>query len=112
MLITWAILYIPLALASIIFNLFPFWTSILAHCVRGDAIFKLEIVAMILCFLCVVGITTINPSDDENCEDLENLDVDCEESLIYSNGRTIAGVIIVFVGSWFIAAQNISNRLL
>jgi drug/metabolite transporter (DMT)-like permease len=50
---------IPLALATIIFNLAPFWTSILGYFVLGDPIYKIEFVAMAICLALVIYMTVM-----------------------------------------------------
>ena len=57
MLYNLALTMIPLALATIIFNLAPFWTAILGYFVLGDPIYKIEFVAMAVCLALVVYMT-------------------------------------------------------
>jgi len=55
--ITIALKLLPLSLFTILFNMAPFWISILAFLINKDKITIVEIVAMVLCFLGVIGIT-------------------------------------------------------
>ena len=59
MLYNLALTMIPLALATIIFNLAPFWTSILGYFVLGDPIYKIEFVAMAICLALVIYMTVM-----------------------------------------------------
>jgi drug/metabolite transporter (DMT)-like permease len=53
----WGVSLVPLALATILFNLAPFWTSILAYLINGEKIYPLEYLAMGLCFGMVICLT-------------------------------------------------------
>ena len=64
MLAIWVLTMVPLYLAIILNNLAPFWTSLLANWIRGEPIYLLEYGAMIICFLCVIGITLIRDFED------------------------------------------------
>ena len=48
---------VPMYIAVILFNLAPFWTSLLAHWINDEPIVKLEYLAMAICFACIVGMT-------------------------------------------------------
>ena len=47
---------IPFSLLVIIFQTNPFWTSLLSFCVNGEKIRLLEILSMVVCFICVIVI--------------------------------------------------------
>ena len=66
--ITITLMLIPLSLNAILFNLSPFWISILAWIVNKDKMSIVEIVAMVLCFLGVIGITFGGQDKDEQSE--------------------------------------------
>jgi len=53
----WGVSLVPLALATILFNLAPFWTSILAYFINGEKIYPLEYLAMGICFSLVICLT-------------------------------------------------------
>ena len=55
----WGLTMVPLALCVILFNLAPFWTSLLAKLVNDEHIFKLEYLAMIICFGLVICLTLL-----------------------------------------------------
>jgi len=58
-----ALQMIPLALAVILFNLSPFWTSLLGYLINNEPIFMHEYLAMAACLLCVVAITLASDPD-------------------------------------------------
>jgi drug/metabolite transporter (DMT)-like permease len=62
----WAVTYIPIALSTVVINLAPFWTAVLAFFINKEAITLVEIVCMIVCFLCVVGLTLSHQEDKTN----------------------------------------------
>ena len=62
----WSLNMIPLALATILFNLAPFWTSLLAYFVNGEAIFPVEYAAMAICFSLVVCMTLIGGQEKDD----------------------------------------------
>ena len=51
-----ALTMIPLFLAVIIHNLAPFWTSLLAYFINKEPIIKFEYAALLICFICVIGV--------------------------------------------------------
>ena len=61
----WVMKMIPLALATILFNLAPFWTSLLGYFINGEKIFVFEYIAMGVCLILVVCLTLVKdaPSD-------------------------------------------------
>ena len=48
---------VPLTTAVVIFNTAPFLVSLMGYYFNGEAIYKVEYIAMIICFACVLGIT-------------------------------------------------------
>ena len=46
----------PLSLIMVFMQTSPFWVSILAYCLLSEPIYRLEIVAMLICFGAVVTI--------------------------------------------------------
>ena len=64
-----ALTMLPLALAMVIYSTSPLWTSLLAVCFLGEKLTIVEIIGMMLCFTCVVGVTLFAPKivaeDDE-----------------------------------------------
>ena len=63
-LMSYTITLLPLSVYFVLFNLAPFWTSFLGYLINGEAIYAIEIVAMVLCIGCVVGIS-LGKSDTE-----------------------------------------------
>jgi drug/metabolite transporter (DMT)-like permease len=64
----WAATYIPLALSAVVINLAPFWTAVLAYFINKEAITIAEIVSMLVCFLCVVGLTLSSKESEDETE--------------------------------------------
>ena len=76
-----------IGIAYIVINLNPFWTSLLARCIFKESIFKAEYLAMIICFLGVIGLSL----GGSNEHALNNM---------HTFGYFIAGIIILFAASW------------
>jgi drug/metabolite transporter (DMT)-like permease len=49
--------FLPMTICILLLNLNPFWSSILGYFVNGDTFYKIEILAIAICFGLVVGIT-------------------------------------------------------
>jgi drug/metabolite transporter (DMT)-like permease len=54
---TVGLLFLPLALNTVLYNMAPFWASLLGLWINREPIIKLEYLAMGVCFVCVVGMT-------------------------------------------------------
>merc|ERR1719246_160415 len=52
---TWALTLIPLSLQTILFNLNPFWVSILGYFINGEKVTSIEYICMSVSFLGVFG---------------------------------------------------------
>ena len=59
-----AIKLLPLSIAVILMNLAPFWCSLLGNYFNAEPIYKIEFMAMALCFVCIIGFTLSKPVDD------------------------------------------------
>jgi drug/metabolite transporter (DMT)-like permease len=92
---TWSLENIPIALASILFNLSPFWTSILAFLLNDEKILAVEFFAMGICFVLIICMTTIGPKEAKE-----------------SNESMVSGTIIMVVASIISACMNVMNRRL
>jgi len=79
---------VPMYISVILFNLAPFWTSLLAFWINGEPIVKLEYVAMAICFLCIIGMTISKMYAN-----------DAEES-VYSPSTFAFGVCMCVLKSW------------
>ena len=87
---------IPLAYATILFNLAPFWTSILAYFINGEQIYKLEFVAMTVTLGCIIAMTlTGSKSEDEA-----------------PGQNMMLGTILLVICSFFNSGVGIANRRL
>jgi len=53
--VTWALTMIPLSLNTILFNLAPFWVSILGYFINGEKVATIEYICMVVSFLGVFG---------------------------------------------------------
>jgi len=62
----WVMKMIPLALATILFNLAPFWTSLLGYFINGENIYVFEYIAMGICLILVVCLTLVKDAPDES----------------------------------------------
>ena len=60
----WVMKMIPLALATILFNLAPFWTSLLGYFINGENIYVFEYIAMGICLILVVCLTLVKDAPD------------------------------------------------
>ena len=94
---TWSLENIPIALASILFNLAPFWTSILAFFLNDEKIFAVEYFAMGICFSLIICLTVINPEANASEE---------------SKSEMVSGTIIMVIASIISAFMNVMNRRL
>jgi drug/metabolite transporter (DMT)-like permease len=93
----WSLQMLPLALNTVLTNLTPFWTSLLAHLINGEEINKLEYVAMAVCFGFVVVFALKRPVPDSFEEHPDH---------------TLFGIILCLCASILNASRNILNRRL
>jgi len=93
-----AVIFIPLSLSVVVVYLQPFWTSILAYFINGEPISAVEIIAMLVCFAAVVGLT-LSATEEKGEETKFSMDM-------------IYGVAISFLAGWFFAFASIMNRRL
>jgi len=64
-----SLIFIPISLQTIIFQTNPFWSSLIAYFALKEAIGRLEIFGMIVCFAGVMIIaTSSSPSGDSTTE--------------------------------------------
>ena len=67
---------LPMAVIMIIYQTNPFWNSLLSYLINGDKVQKIEIVAMVICFIGVVIIATsqlgMSGSDEDSSSALDN----------------------------------------
>lgn len=94
----WVTKMIPIALATILFNLAPFWTSFMGYFINGEQIYMFQYFAMAVCLVLIVCLTLTKDSPDAN---VDNTTTD-----------TMMGITISILGSINGAAMNISNRRL
>jgi len=91
----WSVKLIPISISMIILNLNPFWTGILGLLVNGEPFGKADLIAMLVCFMGIVGIAlTGAPSGSEN--DVFNY--------------YLVGVLLALFASWVIAAIMVIGR--
>jgi len=96
---TWALTIIPLSLQTILFNLNPFWCSILGYLINGEKVARLEYICMAVAFLGVIGI----------CFGADKTETDATSVAV---GTTILGIVVAFASSWTLASSNILNRII
>ena len=53
-------------MSAVVINLAPFWTAVLAYFINKEAITIFEIVSMLVCFMCVVGLTLSSTEDNKD----------------------------------------------
>jgi drug/metabolite transporter (DMT)-like permease len=53
--LTVGLIYLPLGLTYVLFNMAPFWASLLGYWINHEPIIKQEYLAMFICFVCVIG---------------------------------------------------------
>jgi drug/metabolite transporter (DMT)-like permease len=92
---------IPIALATILFNLAPFWTSFMGYFINGERIYMFQYFAMAICLVLIVCLTLTKDSPSTDAKQPENTYTD-----------TVMGIIISIIASINGAAMNISNRRL
>jgi len=88
--VTVALTMMPLSLTTIIFNLAPFWASILALLIHKESISKLEYLAMLITFAGVVGVV-LGPN--QNGAAWPNLTLGIAIGLVTSFGYAINNVL-------------------
>lgn len=89
--VTVSLTMMPLSLTTIIFNLAPFWGSIMACLIHKESISRVEYVAMLISFAGVVGMV-LGPSENEDWPQLT------------------LGIVIGLITSMGYAANNVMNR--
>ena len=94
----------------ILFQTGTFWTSILAFIVFAEPLIPLEVVAMIVCFACMVTMTLVGSNNASEADDDTALVVDDEAA--YSKNNLILGYGLIFITSWIYASNCILNRAL
>jgi drug/metabolite transporter (DMT)-like permease len=87
----------PLSLAVILMNLSPFWCSILGNYFHNEPIYRIEFVAMAVCFLCVIGVTLSKPTEEKDLKKEHNI---------------VVGVILAIAVSCTMASASVVSRAL
>ena len=95
---TFGIEYCPLVVASILFNTAPFWAAILAFCLLGEKLTKLQGIALLLSFS-GIAIISISPKKAEKNEDEKN-----EYYLM------LIGCVCVIATAWCYASVSVYTR--
>ena len=71
---------------TIIYQTCTFWTSILAFCVFGERMIPLELIAMVICFVCMITITFLGSKQADEDSDLgEALEGKTEEAATHTS---------------------------
>jgi len=91
-----AVKLIPLSLAVILMNLSPFWCSLLGNYFNKEPIYRVEFLAMAVCFLCVIGVTLTKPQREEDS----------------TNHNILNGVILTIAVSVTMASAGVVSRRL
>jgi drug/metabolite transporter (DMT)-like permease len=105
-----ALTMLPLALAMVIYQTAPIWTSFLGICFLGESMTICDSIGVLLCFGCVIGITLLAPERDSLDSDFvthndEELDLDASSPMLI-------GIITIFLGSWLSASMNVATGAL
>ena len=98
----WVTKMIPIALATILFNLAPFWTSFMGYFINGEQIYMFQYFAMAVCLVLIVCLTLTKDSPD----------ADVNQKPVNTYADTVMGILISIFASINGAAMNISNRRL
>lgn len=93
----------PLSLAMVCRQTTTFWASLFACLCLGEAIYPLEIVGMVLCYIAVV-IIAMQRRDGERAESVET------DGEVDPYDRQFLGVIISLFGGLILAIQSVSVR--
>eukprot|EP00352_Strombidinopsis_acuminata_P002455 CAMPEP_0176395482 /NCGR_PEP_ID=MMETSP0126-20121128/43443_1 /TAXON_ID=141414 ORGANISM="Strombidinopsis acuminatum, Strain SPMC142" /NCGR_SAMPLE_ID=MMETSP0126 /ASSEMBLY_ACC=CAM_ASM_000229 /LENGTH=378 /DNA_ID=CAMNT_0017768385 /DNA_START=27 /DNA_END=1163 /DNA_ORIENTATION=+ len=93
---------LPMAVIMIIYQTNPFWNSLLSYWVNGDPVQKVEIVAMIICFIGVVIIATSKLGQDFSLTDTSLGDT--------TVAMQVGGGILAFGLAWQFAIVGTLNR--
>jgi len=94
---------LPMAVIMIIYQTNPFWNSLLSYLINGDRVQKIEIVAMVICFIGVVIIATSQlgmQSDENSSTALDNT----------TTAMQLGGGILAFALAWQFAVVGTLNR--
>jgi drug/metabolite transporter (DMT)-like permease len=94
--LVWSASMVPLTWMTIMFNLTPFWISILGFFINHERVSLLEILAMILCLILIVALT-LTQKEDGNDE---------------KNTNVAFGFFLCILCSWVNAAESICTRRL
>jgi len=91
----------PLMHNQILFNLAPFWLFLLAYFVLGEKMGPFQIVALVLCFACVVVMSVAKPVDQEE-----------ENKYTYTSKSKTIGTFVVLGSSLLYAASSMLTRMI
>ena len=97
----WNLRLVPLMVMSLIGNLAPFWTSIMGHFINKENMLCVEVMAMVFCFLCIIGITLGKNTDSEPEAITGN---------VYDHMGI--GIFLAFCVSLLRASQCVTNRII
>ena len=95
--VLYSVRLIPIAISNIILKSSPFWTGLLSMCLNNEPFTRMDLIAMILCFGFIVGITFTGKSEDLNTN---------------TDYVFVIGVCIAFICSWSIGISNVVTRRL
>ena len=98
----WVTKMIPIALATILFNLAPFWTSFMGYFINGEKIYIFQYFAMAVCLVLIVCLTLTKDSPSTATK----------QKPVNTYADTLMGIVISILASINGAAMNISNRRL
>ena len=110
LLLNLAVTMAPLALVMVIWQMNPFWISILASFLLMEPIIMIELVGMIFCFTAVVLITMRTKNGDTDASEVAENEVDAEQ--VSGANLAFMGLIISFISSIFMAFLAVLSRML
>ena len=107
---------ISFSLLVIIYQTAPFWMTYLSYRINGEPIYKLEALAMVLCF---IGVFFIVSSEEPKQNELllgntERVDSERLEQIANSQNLLlkVGGIVLTFAASWMSAGVGVFNRSL
>ena len=95
---TFGLEHCPLVIGNTLINTAPFWAAILAFCLLGEKLTKLQGIALLLSF-CGIVIISLSPKKAEKNEDEKN-----------ENYLMLIGCVWLIASAWCLAIVSVYTR--